>query len=180
MIRLQVLNRSATRGRLLMGSLVIPCLLGRSGIASLKHEGDGATPAGRWRLRHVLFRPDRTARPRTRLPAKPIARQDGWCDAPKDRNYNRPVRRPYPASHENLWRSDHLYDVIVVLSHNERPRQSYRGSAVFLHVADPNGKPTAGCVAVSLADMRRLLAHCSRETRIAIGATASRRSPSRP
>src|SRR5262245_44473690 len=121
----------------------MPCRLGRTGIKASKREADGATPAGKWTLRHVLFRPDRVARPRTRLAVAPIDPEDGWCDDPRDRNYNQPVRRPYPASHENLWRKDGLYDVVVVLSHNERPRRAYYGSAVFLHMADPSGRPTA-------------------------------------
>ncbi|MFO0994302.1 MAG: L,D-transpeptidase family protein [Hyphomicrobiales bacterium] len=179
-IRLDVINRSATHGRLRLGNLVIPCRLGRSGIKSLKREGDGATPAGRWMLRRVLFRPDRIARPQTRLPVAAIALLDGWCDAPSDRNYNRPVRLPYPASHESLWRDDRLYDVVVVLSHNERPRRRYHGSAVFLHMADPTGRPTAGCVAVRPRDMGRLLALCGRGASIEIGPTATRKSLTRP
>ncbi len=179
-IRLDVLNRSETHGRLRIGNLVLPCRIGRSGIAALKREGDGTTPAGRWSLREVLFRPDRVGRPSTRSAVRALAPRDGWCDAPRDRNYNRPVRLPYPASHEVLWRADGLYDVLVVLSHNERPRQRFRGSAVFLHIADPQHRPTGGCVAVSLRDMRRLLALCGPETRIAIGTTERRRSPSRP
>lgn len=179
-IRLDVRSRSATRGRLRAGNLVIPCLIGRSGIKASKQEGDGATPAGRWTLRYVLFRADRVARPVTRLPVRLVRRHDGWCDAPQDRNYNRLVRLPYPASHESLWRDDHLYDVVVVLSHNERPRRHYLGSAVFLHIADPGGRPTAGCVSVAPRDMRRLLALCDPETSISIGTTATRKSPSRP
>lgn len=179
-LRLEVINRSATQGRLRAGNLIIPCRLGRSGIKSLKREGDGATPAGRWMLRRLLFRPDRIARPQTRLPAKPMSRTDGWCDAPDDRNYNRPVDLPYPSSHESLWRDDRLYDVVVVLSHNERPRQRYRGSAVFLHMADPKGRPTAGCIAVSQRNMERLLALCGPKTAIEIGPTATRKSPTPP
>jgi len=124
----------------------------------MKREGDGATPRGQWRLRRVLIRPDRGRMPATRLYVSRIRHEDGWCDAPLDRNYNRAVRLPYRASHERLWRDDRLYDIVVVLSHNERPRQHYHGSAVFLHIADPNRKPTAGCVALSPADMRKLLA----------------------
>ena len=178
-IRLDLLNRAATHGRLRVGNLVIPCLIGRSGIKASKREGDGATPAGLWTLRYVLFRADRVARPSTRLPVSPIDPRDGWCDAPQDRNYNRPVRLPYPASHENLWRDDRLYDLVIVLSHNQRPRRRYRGSAVFLHVTDPRGRPTAGCVAVAPRDIERLLALCGPETRIAIGTTARRKWPSR-
>lgn len=179
-IRLEVLNRSASRGRLRIGNVLIPCLIGRAGIKSSKREGDGTTPAGRWTLRKVLFRRDRVARPRTRLTVRAIARQDGWCDAPDDRNYNRPVRLPYPASHEKLWRDDHLYDVVVVLAHNERPRQRYLGSAVYLHMADPKGRPTAGCIAVSPPGMRRLLALCGPETCLVVGTTARRKSPTPP
>lgn len=179
-IRLEIRNRSATQGRLRIGNLVMPCRIGRSGVAATKREGDGATPAGRWTLRRVLFRPDRVARPKTRLPVAPIAPRDGWCDAPRDRNYNRPVRLPYPASHERLWRDDHLYDLVAVLSHNERPRRHYHGSAVFLHLADPRGGPTAGCIALARAHMQRLLALCGPHAQIVIGVTARRKSPNRP
>jgi L,D-peptidoglycan transpeptidase YkuD (ErfK/YbiS/YcfS/YnhG family) len=159
-IRLRLINAAATRGVLTIGNLVLPCVIGRSGRKALKREGDGATPKGRWQLRRVLVRRDRVGFLATRLPLRAITRHDGWCDAPEDRNYNRPVRLPYPASHERLWRDDYLYDIVVVLSHNERPRRRFGGSAVFLHIADRNGKPTAGCIALSLTDMRKLLARC--------------------
>jgi L,D-peptidoglycan transpeptidase YkuD (ErfK/YbiS/YcfS/YnhG family) len=97
-----------------------------------------------------------------------IGRDDGWCDAPDDRNYNRQVRLPYPASSETLWRDDHLYDVVIVLGHNQRPRRRGVGSAVFLHIAAGDFRPTAGCVAVSAADMRRLLPHLSTRTSLRI------------
>jgi L,D-peptidoglycan transpeptidase YkuD (ErfK/YbiS/YcfS/YnhG family) len=87
-------------------------------------------------------------RPRARLPLRPIRPNDGWCDDPADRNYNRPVRHPYPASAERLWRQDHLYDVVVLLTHNVRPRVRGRGSAVFMHVARPGYAPTEGCIAL--------------------------------
>jgi L,D-peptidoglycan transpeptidase YkuD (ErfK/YbiS/YcfS/YnhG family) len=159
-IRLRLRNAVATRGVLTIGNLVLPCVIGRSGLKALKREGDGATPKGRWRLRRVLVRRDQVRFLTTRLPLSAIARHDGWCDAPEDRNYNRPVRLPYAASHERLWRDDHLYDIVVVLSHNERPRRRFGGSAVFLHIADRGGQPTAGCVALSRAGMHKLLARC--------------------
>ncbi len=123
----------------------------------MKREGDRATPIGLWRLGTVFYRADRVRRPRTGLPIRPMAQHDGWCDAPLDRNYNRLVRHPYPASAEHLWRSDHLYDVLVVLEHNARPRIRGGGSAIFLHVAAPGFAPTAGCVAVRRHDLVRLL-----------------------
>jgi L,D-peptidoglycan transpeptidase YkuD (ErfK/YbiS/YcfS/YnhG family) len=147
----------ATRGIVRLGTLAFPCALGRTGRRALKREGDGATPVGRWRLLQVLHRPDRVRHPATGLPVRPIGPADGWCDAPADRNYNRPVRHPYPASAERLWRAGGLYDVVVVLSHNVRPRVRGAGSAIFMHVAQPGYAPTAGCIALKRAHLLRLL-----------------------
>jgi L,D-peptidoglycan transpeptidase YkuD (ErfK/YbiS/YcfS/YnhG family) len=151
------LTRRATRGVIKLGWLAFACALGRSGRRTVKREGDGATPIGRWRAMAVLFRPDRLRRPATRLPVRPIRPNDGWCDTPADRNYNRPVRHPYPASAERLWRTDGLYDIVVVLSHNMRPRVRGGGSAIFMHVAQPGYRPTAGCIALKREHMVRLL-----------------------
>jgi L,D-peptidoglycan transpeptidase YkuD (ErfK/YbiS/YcfS/YnhG family) len=157
-----------SRGMLVAGGLNLPCALGRSGIRRMKREGDGVTPAGRFGLVAVLYRPDRLRRPPTRLPVAALRPDSGWCDDPADRRYNRPVRLPYPASHERLWRDDHLYDLVVVLDYNlVRPRPG-AGSAIFLHLAAPDFAPTAGCVAITEAAMRRLLARAGPRTEIDI------------
>jgi len=148
---------SRTRGVLRLGSLRVPCALGRSGVTHAKREGDGATPAGRYALVEIRYRPDRIARPRTLLPLRRSRPGDGWCDGKGDRNYNRPVPLPYPASAEAMWRDDHLYDVVVVLDWNLRPRRQNGGSAIFFHLARSGYLPTEGCVAVSRADMLKLL-----------------------
>ena len=96
-------------------------------------------------------------RPRTGLPVRPIRPDDGWCDAPADRNYNRAVRHPYPASAERLWRMDHLYDVVVVLRHNWRPRVRAGGSAIFVHLARSGYAPTEGCIALKPGHLLRLV-----------------------
>lgn len=150
----------ASLGWLLASHLHLPCALGHGGIRSIKREGDGATPAGLWPLRCVLYRADRIARPQTALPLARISPGDGWCDAQHDRNYNRPVNLPYPGSHERLWRTDHLYDLIVVLGYNDLPRRSGCGSAIFMHVARPNFEPTEGCIALCRTDLVRLLCLC--------------------
>lgn len=136
------------------------CALGPAGVvdAAVKREGDGASPAGAWPLRRVLYRRDRRAPPATALPASPMDPADGWCDAPADPAYNRQVRRPYPASAEPLWRDDPAYDLIVVLGHNDDPVVAGAGSAIFLHIARPDFAPTAGCVALAAADLEALLA----------------------
>ncbi len=134
------------------------CALGRGGIASDKREGDGATPAGTWPLREVLYRADRITAPLTRLPVAAITRDDGWCDDPADADYNRRIKLPHPARHETLWRDDALYDVIVVLGYNDAPVVPGKGSAIFMHVARPLWQPTEGCVALAPVDLRAVLA----------------------
>lgn len=153
----KALNARASTGVLEFSGLRMPCALGRGGLKSNKMEGDGATPIGRWPLRQAFYRPDRVLRPDTGLPLAPISPSDGWCDAPGDRNYNRPVSHPYPATAERLWREDHLYDLIVVLGYNDRPRSQCRGSAIFLHVATSDFAPTEGCVAIRRADLHRII-----------------------
>jgi len=133
-----------------------------------KREGDGATPAGRWNLLQVLYRADRVARPLTVLPVRALRPSDGWCDAPGDRNYNRPVSLPHPASAECMWRDDALYDIVVVLDHNTRPRLRGRGSAVFIHLARENYAPTEGCIALKSHDLRLLLEACRPDAAITV------------
>lgn len=155
---LRAVSGRATIGHLAIGGRTFRCTLGRTGRRALKREGDGATPIGRWRVVRVLYRADRVARPVSGLPTRPIQPLDGWCDDPADRNYNRQVRHPYGASAEALWRNDDLYDVVVVVDHNQCPRRRNGGSAIFVHHARGDRGPTAGCVALSPRDLRSLLA----------------------
>jgi L,D-peptidoglycan transpeptidase YkuD (ErfK/YbiS/YcfS/YnhG family) len=168
-IRVTTTRPRGHRGRLALGGGSLPCALGSRGLRLRKQEGDGATPIGHWLLRAVLFRRDRLAPPRTGLPVFGIVPADGWCDDPADCRYNRPVTLPCSARAEALWRDDHLYDIVVVLGHNDAPPVPGRGSAIFLHLAGPGYPPTAGCVAVSLAHMRTILEHCGPRTVMSIG-----------
>jgi L,D-peptidoglycan transpeptidase YkuD (ErfK/YbiS/YcfS/YnhG family) len=145
------------RGTLWYGARTWPCVLGRTGIAVHKQEGDGATPVGCFPLRRVLYRADRLPAPTTELPVSVIAEGDGWCDDPADPAYNKPVTLPYSASAETMHRADGLYDVVVIIGHNDDPVVSKAGSAIFMHVAPDNGAPTAGCVALARNDLLALL-----------------------
>ena len=159
---LRLTNPSATRGRLEGGGFSAACAIGRSGLSALKREGDGATPRatlrviGGYQRREGLRLP-----PSPRLALKTIGRTDGWCDDPRHPAYNRPVRLPFRASHEELWRADGLYDVVLVLDWNIPRTARWRGSAIFLHLARPGYAPTAGCIALKRQDLRRLLARLS-------------------
>ena len=167
-LHVRAISARATRGVLTCGSLVVPCVLGRSGRLVLKREGDGGTPVGFWLLRRIYYRGDRLIRPLSKIPASPIKGGWGWCETVGDGNYNRRVDLPYPAAHEDLKRPDHLYDIVVETSHNQRPRIQGRGSAIFFHLARESFVPTAGCIAVTLKDMQKVLRHCSARTRLVI------------
>jgi L,D-peptidoglycan transpeptidase YkuD (ErfK/YbiS/YcfS/YnhG family) len=145
------------------------CSWGRAGLVAEKREGDGGTPQGRYPMRRVLYRGDRLEKPLTSLPCQIINPDDGWCDDPKDLNYNRPIKLPYLASAEEMWREDHLYDLVVVLGHNDDPPIPGLGSAIFFHLAGLDYAPTAGCVAVILPDMLEILAACEAESWLEIG-----------
>ncbi len=132
-----------------------------------KYEGDGATPRGHFRLVRLWWRADRHPRPRTFLPVQRITRNLSWCEDTADRRYNRPFQRSANEPGDRLWREDHLYDFIIELDHNTRPRVTGRGSAVFVHVARPERSPTAGCVALDVRDLQRLLAGLGPKTRVA-------------
>lgn len=157
-----------SRGVLLAGPLAIPVALGRSGIKANKREGDGATPRGIFRLKRLWWRADRHPRPRTQLPVRRIRDGDGWCEDPLDRHYNRPVVVPKDSKADRLMRQDRLYDFIIEIDHNTRPRIAGRGSAVFVHIARSGFEPTAGCISLTLPALRQMLARVGPRTRIAI------------
>jgi L,D-peptidoglycan transpeptidase YkuD (ErfK/YbiS/YcfS/YnhG family) len=169
MIRIRARAGNSRRGWLAFGGQVIPVALGRGGILANKREGDGGTPKGTFRPRQLWWRADRHMRPRTCLPARAIRADDAWCEDPHDRHYNRPIRLQRDQPGDRLRRDDHLYDFIVEIDHNTRPRVAGRGSAVFFHLARENFGPTVGCVSMTKAAMRHLLRRLSRNTKIVIG-----------
>jgi L,D-peptidoglycan transpeptidase YkuD (ErfK/YbiS/YcfS/YnhG family) len=150
------------------GPRAIRVALGRSSIKANKREGDGGTPAGRFHPVRLWWRADRLPRPRTMLPVRRIDSDDAWCEDPRDRRYNRAFRRSANEPGDRLRRADALYDLIIEIDHNTRPRIAGRGSAVFIHVARDGFAPTAGCVALRRSDLRALLGALSRKTIINI------------
>jgi L,D-peptidoglycan transpeptidase YkuD (ErfK/YbiS/YcfS/YnhG family) len=157
-----------SRGWLFAGGLILPVALGRSGIRVLKREGDGATPPGRFRPLRLWWRADRLPRPRTLLSVRRIVPADAWCEDPADRRYNRRFRRSANEPGDRLLRTDGLYDILIEIDHNTRPRVAFRGSAVFIHVVRDGFAPTAGCIALRRRDLQRLLNRLSPKTRIIV------------
>ena len=162
-------GQKQSRGHLLADKCAFPCALGKTGLTRTKQEGDGATPRLLTRPLYGFYRADREAKPRSRLPFYPLRSNMGWCDAPAHPSYNRLVHLPCPDSHENMWREDALYDLVLVLDINFSERIRGRGSALFIHVTRPGYLPTDGCIALSKPHLRQILNGLTRQTRIRIG-----------
>lgn len=162
----ELLFSATSRGKFSGGGITCRCAIGKGGMigANMKREGDGASPIGTWTMRNLFYRADRLKRPKTGLACIPLRETDGWCDDAKHTLYNRPVTRPFAASHEKLWRDDHVYDLIVELDHNQAPVVAGLGSAIFFHLARPDYAPTEGCIAVDLTDMLSILSLSRRGT----------------
>ena len=155
---MQIFTASA-EGWMRYGDVEVRCAVGKSGLkeAGAKREGDGASPIGVWPIRQVLWRADKGPKPETAFVVQELKENDGWCDASEDLNYNKFVSHTYPASAERLWRDDHVYDIIVVLGHNDSPVVAAMGSCIFLHCARPDYSGTEGCAALADQDLRDLL-----------------------
>ena len=97
-----------------------------------------------------------------------IHKNMGWCDDPRSTKYNQLIKLPNQYKYEKFYRDDHLYDLILVLNYNMKPVIKNKGSAIFIHIAKKNYKPTAGCVALKKKDLIKLLGIIKRNTRIYI------------
>lgn len=144
------------------------CTIGRGGVVANKCEGDLGTPRGRFPLRQCFWRPDRLSAPKTQLPLTALTPQDGWCDDPAHPAYNTQVQLPFAASHEKLWREDHVYDLIIPMGYNDGPITPGKGSAIFMHCMRPDGVGTEGCIALQRDDLLTLLPRLSRETVVVV------------
>jgi len=153
------------KGQLRAGGRDYRCAIGNNGAVPYDQgrEGDGKTPLGTYAVRYGMYRNDRIDLPETALQFWAIHMP------PHDPAYNRPVQLPYSASAEKLWRESHVYDVIIVLGHNDSPPVSGMGSAIFLHMAREKYTPTQGCVAIARADMLEIIPGLSLESRLKTG-----------
>lgn len=146
-----------------LGDIRLPCRIGRLGYTPEERgkEGDAKTPLGKYHLRWGFYRADKLSAPPVSktnpLNWIALAKADGWCDEDGEPEYNRFIQRPSTLSHEKLWREDGAYDLILVISHNDNPPISGKGSAVFIHVAQPDDRETLGCIALAPEDFVKLL-----------------------
>ncbi|TNM61020.1 L,D-transpeptidase family protein [Aliirhizobium smilacinae] len=167
-ITVRTAPRSRQRAIVSFKGITFQAAIGRSGVSAFKREGDGATPIASMRLLNGFVRGERIRLPQTPLSMRRIGRDMLWCDEPKHAAYNRLVKSPFRPSHEEMMRADGLYDVCLVLDWNITSRKRHGGSAIFFHLIKPGYQPTAGCIAVSPRDMKRLLPHLRKGTMVKV------------
>ena len=167
-VKVYRLSPRGPRALLVAGALALPCRIGRNGATHDKREGDGKSPLTPMRILSGFWRRDRRLPPRTGVAMRPIRPGDGWCDAPGHRAYNRPVRLPFPASHEDMMRADSQYDIVLDLDWNRSIRRQGRGSAIFLHIMNASGAGSAGCITVPATRIAALMARLGPRTRVEI------------
>ena len=141
---------------------ILKAAIGKNGVivAENKVEGDLKSPMGSYRVTHGYYRPDKMDCPKSIIPFAVLEPSFGWCDEPTHPLYNQQVMKPFDASHEDLWRDDDVYDVILVTDHNTNPIVPGKGSAVFIHVARENFEPTDGCLALRKEDLLMVIEGC--------------------
>lgn len=162
------MNLILHHNQLSWGNKTFDCTWGRGGIRVEKEEGDGATPVGTFPFRRVFYRGDRMERPETLLPLQVLSEQDGWCDDVNDVHYNQYVTLPYGGRHEKLWREDHVYDLILVVGHNDDPIKLGQGSAIFVHLLRAEGLPTEGCVALHPQDLLKVIKESTQNSSLVV------------
>tara|TARA_B100000795_G_scaffold184707_1_gene140211 strand:+ start:410 stop:898 length:489 start_codon:yes stop_codon:yes gene_type:complete len=152
---------------LIIGGFQIKCCIGKNGLNSNKKEGDYSTPRGLFDLKKLYFRKDRVGNPMCKIKKKIIKNYMAWCDDPNHKKYNEEIKIYNKNLKENLYRTDHKYDYIISISHNDRKIPN-KGSAIFIHLTDTY-KPTAGCIAIKKKDFEILLKLIDEKTKIKIG-----------
>ena len=133
------------------------CSYGKNGFTKYKKEGDGCTPIGIFELKRLFVRTDRIKNIQTNFKYTPILKNMAWEDNPSKKNYNRLINLKTNSHKEKLTRKDHLYDLILVIEFNTKKIIKGKGSAIFIHIAKPNYKPTEGCIGLNKKNLLELL-----------------------
>ena len=156
------------RKYLTYGQYKVKCAIGKRGIGQKNKEGDLITPIGQYKIRYILYRKDRIKKIQSKLKKIVIKKSMGWCDDTKSKKYNKLINLPFNYNYERLFRTENIYDIILVLNYNMSPIIKNKGSAIFIHVAKKNYKKTQGCVAVKKSDLLKILKEIKINTKVKI------------
>lgn len=132
----------------------------------LKREGDGATPAGLFRVAGVVGEGEAGPGSAAALPYRRATAATRCVDDPTSPAYNRIVEAPSDGAEpwrtaEHMVRGDGLYRLLAVVDHNGGGgglAVPGGGSCIFVHAWSAPTIPTVGCVALAPGPLGRLLA----------------------
>jgi L,D-peptidoglycan transpeptidase YkuD (ErfK/YbiS/YcfS/YnhG family) len=133
--------------------------LGRNGLSSNRHEGDGTTPTGTYRIGRTMY--GNEANPGVRFPYRRLRCGDWWNEDPSSPTYNtfQHVRcgttPSFVGARDGLWQQPLPYPFLAVIEYNTRPTVPGRGSGIFLHAQ--TGGPTIGCISLRKDQLRAVL-----------------------
>ena len=136
---------------------MVKCAIGKKGVGVKKKEGDLITPKGEFKIIKIFYRKDRLYRIQTKLKKIEITKDLGWCNDSKSNKYNKLIKYPFKFSSEKLYRTDNIYDIILVLDFNSKPIKFGKGSAIFIHVAKKNYSKTQGCIAINKVNLIKIV-----------------------
>lgn len=121
-----------------------------------KREGDGRAPSGIFMLGNAFgYEPTSS----TKLHYTHADTELICVDDVTNKHYNRVLHvkdKTAIKSYEIMQRKDNLYEIGVMVAHNEKNIPSY-GSCIFLHVEKYSGAPTAGCTSMSKEKLSQLI-----------------------
>ncbi len=146
----------------------VKCAIGKRGIGKKQKEGDQITPRGTFRIKNILYRKDKINYFRSVIKKTPIKKNMGWCDDPKSKDYNKLIKFPFNYKSEKLYRSNNIYDIILVLDFNMHPIKKNKGSAIFIHISNNKYSPTQGCIAIKKKELLKLIKFMDKKTKIFI------------
>ena len=160
-----IINKS---GYLKYKDFKFKCALGKAGIGNKKIEGDKITPRGTFDIIKIYYRSDRIKKLSSKFRLIRITKKMGWCDDQKSKKYNQLIKLPTKYSHENLYRKDNIYDLILVLNYNMKPTIKNKGSAIFIHITKKNYQSTKGCIALKKNNLVKLISKIDKNIKIKI------------
>ncbi len=125
-----------------------------------KQEGDGKAPAGIFSL-GTAFGEFKSRPENMKWDFLPTNVSLKCVDDVKNEYYNQitdigHIEESWDSAEEMLRTKDGLYELGVFVNHNT-PAEAGSGSCIFLHVWRAKGKPTQGCTAMELDNMRSIL-----------------------
>jgi hypothetical protein len=152
----------------------IPVNLGRSGLGwgegeqrmpppagfPIKHEGDGRSPAGVFRIPFAFGYAPANEAAKVRLPYIQVTETLAGVDDVNSKYYNQVIDASTVTkdwvSDETMLRSDGLYQWGAFIANNPSCKPG-RGSCIFFHLWSGPGQPTAGCTAMTEENVVKLL-----------------------